>query len=75
VGSRATQAWPITTALTLRSVFRLAVPVARQSELERASIKTGRCSRGEAMIDAARQERKSVLLPARVNQDENLIVA
>ena len=34
--------------------------VARQSELERTSIRTGKCSRGEAMIDAARQERKGV---------------
>ena len=36
------------------------LPVARQSELERTSIRTGKCSRGEAMIDAARQERKGV---------------
>ena len=39
---------------------RIARLVARQSELERTSIRTGKCSRGETMIDAARQERKGV---------------
>ena len=36
-----------------------AISVARQTGLERASIRTGKVSRGARMIDAARHERKS----------------